>query len=46
MMATNRMILDLNNSNDLIASLPLNSLGEISTVDMCRAMACEVGNVL
>jgi hypothetical protein len=45
MMATNRMILDLNDSNDLIASLPLNLLGELSTDDMCRAMACEVAKV-
>ena len=45
MMATNRMILDLNDTNDLISALPLNTLGEISTIDMCRAMSCEVSKV-
>jgi hypothetical protein len=45
MMATNRMILDLNDVNEQIVALPLSVIGEVTTEDMCRAMACEVSKV-
>ena len=45
MMATNRMIIDLQDSNDHIVALALQTLAEISTDDMCRALAIEVSKV-
>jgi len=45
MMATNRMIMDLADPNDHVVSLSLTTLAEISTDDMCRAMAIEVAKV-
>lgn len=45
MMATNRMMIDLNDPNEQIAALPLTLLGELSTDDMCRAMSSEVSKV-
>ena len=46
MMATNRMIIDLQDQNDHIVALSLSTLGELSTEDMCRALANEVAKVL
>jgi len=46
MMATNRMILDMNDDNDLVVALPLVLIAELSTEDMCRAMAREVAKVI
>jgi vesicle coat complex subunit len=46
MMATNRMIMDLADPNDHVVSLSLTTLAEISTDDMCRAMAIEVAKLM
>ena len=45
MMATNRMILDMQDDNDMVVALPLVLIAELSTEDMCRAMAREVAKV-